>query len=40
MFICKACKSSDKFELMFSPDYKGPRHFEQKYNSKNELEIQ
>lgn len=39
MFICKCCKSSDKFELMFSPDYQGLRHFEQCYNAKNELEI-
>ena len=36
MFICKNCKSVDKFELMFSPDYKGDRHFTQKYNDKNE----
>ena len=27
MFICKNCKSIDKFELMFSPDYKGDRRF-------------
>ena len=39
MFICKACKSSDKFELMFSPYYKGARHFEQRYNDRNEIEI-
>lgn len=39
MFICKNCKSIDKFELMFSPDYTGQRSFAQKYNSKNEIEI-
>ena len=39
MFICKNCKSRDKFELMFAPDYKGARHFEQRYNDKNEIEI-
>ena len=39
MFICKNCKSVDKFELMFSPDYQGSKTFEQKYNSKKELEI-
>ncbi|MBR1753468.1 hypothetical protein IJ732_01410 [bacterium] len=39
MFICTKCKSVDKFELMFSPDYQGARNFEQKYNTQNELEI-
>ena len=39
MFICKCCKSKDKFELMFSPDYQGDKHFEQCYNDKNEIEI-
>ena len=39
MFICKNCKSKDKFELMFSPDYKGNRSFAQKYNEKGEIEI-
>ena len=39
MFICKNCKSIDKFELMFSPDYTGSRKLEQKYNSKKEIEI-
>lgn len=29
MFICKNCKSIDKFELMFSPDYQGERRFAQ-----------
>ena len=39
MFRCKSCKSIDKFELMFSPEYKGGNKFEQKYNKKNEIEI-
>lgn len=39
MFICKNCKSADKFELMFSPDYKGEKHFEQHYNDRKEIEI-
>ena len=39
MFICKNCKSKDKFELMFSPEYKGSRVFEKSYNKKNELQI-
>ena len=39
MFICKNCKSVDKFELMFSPDYHGDKQFSQRYNDKNEIEI-
>lgn len=39
MFICKNCKSVDKFELMFSPEYKGSKSFKHVYNSKNEIEI-
>ena len=39
MFICRGCKSIDKFELMFAPDYKGAKSFEQKYNTKGEIEI-
>lgn len=39
MFICKNCKSIDKFELMFLPDYKRERRFAQKYNTKGEIEI-
>ena len=39
MFICKNCKSKDKFELMFSRNYTGEKIFEQSYNEKNELEI-
>ena len=39
MFICKNCKSVDKSELMFSPEYKGNKSFELKYNDDNEIEI-
>ena len=39
MFLCKNCKSVDKFELMFSPDYHGDKQFSQRYNDKNEIEI-
>lgn len=39
MFICKNCKSVDKFELMFSPDYEGEKKFEQHYNKNGELEM-
>lgn len=39
MFVCKNCKSVDKFELMFSPDYEGEKKFLQKYNKKGEIEM-
>lgn len=39
MFICKNCKSEDKFELMFSPDYHGAKEYKKSYNTKNELQI-
>lgn len=39
MFKCKNCNSTDKFELMFSPEYKGARRYEQVYNDKGEIEI-
>jgi hypothetical protein len=39
MFICKKCKSIDKFELMFSPTYRGEKNFETAYNTKGEIEI-
>jgi len=32
MFVCKNCKSVDKLELMFSPDYRGNRKFSIAYN--------
>ncbi len=39
MFVCKNCKSIDKFELMFSPEYRGEKHLEINYNDKNEIII-
>ena len=39
MFICKNWKSVDKFELMFSPDYRGEKVFLQEYNQNGEIEI-
>ena len=39
MFRCKSCKSVDKFELMFSPDYQGEKMFEKKYNKNGEIQI-
>ena len=39
MFVCKNCKSVDKFELMFAPDYKGAKNYKQAYNSKKEIVI-
>lgn len=39
MFICKNCKSIDKFELMIAPDYIGNRAMSCRYNRKDELEI-
>ena len=39
MFICKNCKSVDKFELMFSPEYKGNKSFKLNYNENNDIEI-
>lgn len=39
MFKCKSCNSVDKFELMFSPEYKGARIFEQKYKKNGDIVI-
>lgn len=39
MFICKNCKTADRFELMFAPDYQGEKRFQMEYNEKGELEI-
>lgn len=39
MFICKNCKSIDKFELMFSPDYKGNQEFSKRYLPNGDIEI-
>ena len=39
MFICKNCKSVDKFELMFSPNYQGEGRFEQSYDKNGKIVI-
>ncbi|MBQ7450146.1 hypothetical protein IJS77_01920 [bacterium] len=39
MFICKKCKTIDKFELMFSPDYQGEGRFEQYYDKNGKIVI-
>ena len=39
MFICKNCKSIDKFELMFSADYRGDKVFLQEYNEDGDIVI-
>ena len=39
MFVCKNCKSVDKFELMFAPGYKGGKNFERKYNENGDIVI-
>ena len=39
MFIFKNCKSIDKFEFIFSPDYQGNRKFEKKYLANGDIEI-
>lgn len=39
MYKCNNCNSVDKFELMFSEEYKGNRSFTQKYNSRHQIEI-
>lgn len=37
MFICKNCKSVDKFELMFDPSYKGKKLFFQETDKEGHL---
>lgn len=37
MFKCKNCKSVDKYELIFSPNYKGKKDFSQKTDKNGEL---
>ena len=37
MFKCKNCKSIDKYELIFDPNYEGSRKFSQKIDKTNEL---
>ncbi|MFA6989465.1 MAG: hypothetical protein WC197_05290 [Candidatus Gastranaerophilaceae bacterium] len=39
MFRCTKCKNIDKFELMFSPDYKGKGVISKEINSKGEIII-
>lgn len=39
MFKCKKCNSIDKFELMFSPDYKGDKAFEKKHTKSGDIQI-
>ena len=39
MFKCKKCKSVDKFELMFSPSYKGSKNFSVEYTKNYDIKI-
>ncbi len=39
MFKCKKCHSSDKFELMFSPDYNGSKEFNYEYTQNKDIKI-
>lgn len=39
MFKCRKCNSVDKFELMFSPDYKGTKDFEVSYTKNKDIKI-
>ncbi len=39
MFKCKKCHSSDKFELMFNPEYQGSCTFEYQYTLNNDIKI-
>jgi len=39
MFVCKNCKSVDKFELMFAPGYRGNKSYKQEYNKDNDIVI-
>lgn len=39
MFKCKKCNSTDKFELMFDPKYKGPKVFDIEYTKNNDIKI-
>ena len=39
MFVCKNCKSVDKFELMFAPSYKGAKNYKQEYNKNGDIVI-
>ena len=39
MFACKNCKSIDKFELMFIPNYQGPKNFEISKSVNGDIQI-
>ena len=39
MFKCRKCNSTDKFELMFSPSYKGSKTFEVSYTKNKDIQI-
>ncbi len=39
MFKCKKCNSIDKFELMFNPEYNGPKNFNIQYTKNNDIQI-
>ena len=39
MFVCKKCKSIDKFELMFNPDYKGKGIISKQINEQGQIVI-
>ena len=39
MFKCTKCNSIDKFELMFSPNYKGTKNFDVQYTKYNDIKI-
>ncbi len=39
MFKCKKCHSKDKFEVMFNPEYKGPKNFNIEYTKNNDIQI-
>ena len=37
MFKCRSCKSVDKYELIFNPDYEGKREFSQEIDKNGDL---
>ena len=39
MFICKNCKSVDKFELMFDERYRGNKEYSYHYDKKGDMII-
>lgn len=39
MFVCKNCKSVDKFELMFNPEYRGNCDFSYVYDKDGNLKM-